>query len=125
MDFITEHSLMPSKILLKKYKSSETNSQLEIPDYKTLNDYIGMEKEEYELLIENTKDKEEFVYFFDNSNIKIDEQIENAKGGNKCLVISHCSKNSRKKIGAGLMIYSNGEIYQGYFKANKMHFFGR
>ena len=125
MDFMTENSLKPSKELIKKYKDSKTNSQLEIPDYKTLNHHIEMKKEKYDLLIENTKDKEEFIYFFDNSNIKIEEQIGETIDGNKFLVISHCSKNLNETIGAGLMIYSNGEIYQGYFKANKLHFFGR
>ena len=125
MDFMTENNLMPSKELIEKYKKSKTNSQLDIPDYETLNHHIEMKEEEYELLIENTKNKEEFVYFFDNNNIKIEEQIGKTKEGNKFLVISHCSKNSNEMIGAGLMIYSNGEIYQGYFKANKLHFFGR
>ena len=71
------------------------------------------------------KTKKEFVYFFDNSNIKIKEQIGETIDKNKFLVISHFSKNSNEMIGAGLMIYSYGEIYQGYFKDNKMHFFGR
>ena len=125
MEFMTENSLMPSKELINKYKSSKTNSQLEIPDYKTLKRYIGMKKEEYELLIKNTKDNGDFVYFFDNSNIKIEEQIGETIDGNKFFVISNCSKSSNEMIGAGLMIYSNGEIFQGYFKANKLHFFGR
>ena len=125
MDFMTENNLMPSKELIEKYKKSKTNSQLDIPDYETLNHHIEMKEEEYELLIENTKDKEEFVYFFDNNNIKIEEQIGKTIAGNRFLVISHCSKNSNEMIGPGLMIYSNGEIYQGYFKANNLHFFGR
>ena len=125
MDFMTENSLMPSEKLIEKYQKSNTNTQLDIPDYETLNHHIEMKEEEYELLIENTKDKEEFVYFFDNNNIKIEEQIGKTIDGNRFFVISHCSKNSNKMIGAGLMIYPNGEIYQGYFKANKLHFFGR
>ena len=122
---MTKNSLKPSKKLLKKYKSSKTKSQLEIPDYKTLNHHIGMQKEEYERLIKNTKNQKEFVYFFDNSNITIEEQIGKTKDGINFLTISHCSKNSCKKIGVGLMIYSSGKIYQGYFKDNKLHFFGR
>ena len=125
MEFMTENSLMPSEELIMKYKSSKTNSQLEIPDYETLNHHIEMKVKEYELLIKNTKRQEEFVYFFDNNNIEIIEQIGKEIDGKKYLIISHCSKNSNEMIGVGQMIYSNGEIYQGYFKANKLHFYGR
>ena len=63
MEFMTENSIMPSNELIKKYKSSKTNNQLEIPDYEYLNHHIEMKKEEYDIFIENTKDKKRVCLF--------------------------------------------------------------
>lgn len=122
---MAENNLHPSDKLLTKYKNSSTSSDLEIPDFESLNADIGVQERVYQQLTNKINSEDEFVYCFDNNNIKVVERICELENGSKFLAISHCLKDSTHMIGAGLLIFSNGEIYQGYFKNNKKHFRGR
>ena len=50
MQFMNDYELMPSKTLTEEYSKSEVTKAFKLPDFKTLNDSIGMTQEVYDNL---------------------------------------------------------------------------
>ena len=50
MQFMNDYELMPSKTLIEEYSKSEVTKSFTLPDFKTLNNSIGMTQEVYDNL---------------------------------------------------------------------------
>lgn len=117
MEFLLENNLEPSKDLKAKYSQCNVNKCLTLPDFETVHEHTGMDKVTYELVVQ--KFNNNFVYCFDNNKLEIIKYEDSTKGGVKLLSIGHCDKVSESMIGAGLVISSEGDVKQGYFKYNQ------
>ena len=69
MQFMNEYELIPSKTLEEEYSKSEATKTFTLPDFKTLNDKIGMTQEVYDNLKKRYSSRKDFNFFF-NPNIK-------------------------------------------------------
>ena len=123
MDFVCKHRLKPSIELQEKYSKTELNKLLQFPSHEFLQEKIDIEDDVYNDLKKVYNNIGHFNYFFD-SDIPL-KTVPIEVDGFKGVEISHRTDDTNECYGAGINIFSDGQVFQGYHINGERYFKGR
>ena len=96
---------------------------MQFPSYEFLKEKIDIEDYEYNDLKKVYDNIGHFNYFFD-SDISL-KTVPFEEDGFKGVEISHRTDDTNECYGAGINIFSDGQVFQGYFINGERYFDGR
>ena len=123
MEFVCKHRFKPSPDLQEKYSKTKLNRLLQFPSFEFLKTEIDMDEDVYEELKKVYDKIGHFNYFFDTDLPlkKVYVEEDDFAG----VEIWHRTEDTNQCYGAGINIFSDGQVFQGYFKDGERYFDGR